>query len=207
MSTLHARIYSEGSNWYIEDLGSRTGTVVDGERLAYSSPRLLRNGALIGLSATLFLFRDAVPCSPDDGAYLEAESLPEHRFGIRSLLPTSAGASDASYIRRLTSALSSSLLNYDHPLSIRELEKALSDAMWLEEAPMKEEVIDGPAPASDEETVELKEGDVALRAQLIASLKEHRGNITHVATALGRTRMQVHRWLRRWSIDSELYRK
>jgi transcriptional regulator of acetoin/glycerol metabolism len=44
------------------------------------------------------------------------------------------------------------------------------------------------------------------RAELIALLKEHRGNITAVAKSLGRARMQIHRWLRRYQLDAEEYR-
>ena len=51
----------------------------------------------------------------------------------------------------------------------------------------------------------LSEDDVRTRDTLVASLTEHRGNVSEVARSMGRTRMQIHRWMRRFSIDPETY--
>jgi transcriptional regulator with GAF, ATPase, and Fis domain len=48
--------------------------------------------------------------------------------------------------------------------------------------------------------------EARLRAQLESLLTEHGGNIAEVARALGKARMQVHRWLKRFAIDPERYR-
>jgi len=50
-------------------------------------------------------------------------------------------------------------------------------------------------------------GDALLRAQLEGLLVEHEGNVAEVARALGKARMQVHRWLKRFVIDPERYRR
>ena len=49
--------------------------------------------------------------------------------------------------------------------------------------------------------------DAALRIQLIELLQAHAGNVTDVARALGKARMQVHRWLRKFGIDPDAYRR
>jgi hypothetical protein len=45
------------------------------------------------------------------------------------------------------------------------------------------------------------DSDARLRDSLLAALLEHKGNVTHVARAMGCTGMQVHRWMRRFQID------
>jgi sigma-54 dependent transcriptional regulator, acetoin dehydrogenase operon transcriptional activator AcoR len=52
----------------------------------------------------------------------------------------------------------------------------------------------------------LSAADQALRDQLLALLTEHGGNVTRVARALGKTRMQIHRWAERFGIDLESFR-
>jgi DNA-binding NtrC family response regulator len=58
LSRQHAEVRREGTQWRVEDLGSRNGTFVDGEqvvgRRGFSSPRVLR------LGNTLALFREDV---------------------------------------------------------------------------------------------------------------------------------------------------
>ena len=39
------------------------------------------------------------------------------------------------------------------------------------------------------------EDDTLLRKELLTKLEEHGGNVADVARALGRARMQVHRWM------------
>ena len=42
--------------------------------------------------------------------------------------------------------------------------------------------------------------------KLIALLREHGGNISAVARAMGKARMQIQRWLKRYRLDPETYR-
>jgi DNA-binding NtrC family response regulator len=58
MSTRHARVRREGGGWILEDVGSKNGTLVDGERV---STRRLHDGAVITVGQTLLLFRDRLP--------------------------------------------------------------------------------------------------------------------------------------------------
>ena len=61
-----------------------------------------------------------------------------------------------------------------------------------------------PPPAS---LPPLTAEDGALRDKLIELLTEHRGNVVLVARALGRRRMQVYRWARRFGLDLESFRR
>ncbi|WP_437504994.1 sigma 54-interacting transcriptional regulator [Sorangium sp. So ce1099] len=66
----------------------------------------------------------------------------------------------------------------------------------------------GDAPGGDAR----REGDTrpeddARRRELVALLVEHRGNITAVARAAGKARMQIQRWLKRYRIDPEQFRR
>jgi transcriptional regulator of acetoin/glycerol metabolism len=53
----------------------------------------------------------------------------------------------------------------------------------------------------------ISDSDARLRDSLLAALVEHKGNVTHVARAMGCTRMQVHRWMRRFQIDPAALRR
>lgn len=55
ISRRHARVYMQGANYVVEDLGSTNGTVVSGQRIA--GPYILRPGEMITLGEhTLVLF-------------------------------------------------------------------------------------------------------------------------------------------------------
>lgn len=41
--------------------------------------------------------------------------------------------------------------------------------------------------------------------KLLQSLREHRGNATAVAREMGKARVQVQRWMRRFAIDPEFF--
>ena len=53
LSRRHARLYRDGDDWLIEDLGSRNGTLVNGVRI--SGPTAVRPGDVVGISASLVL--------------------------------------------------------------------------------------------------------------------------------------------------------
>jgi DNA-binding NtrC family response regulator len=62
----------------------------------------------------------------------------------------------------------------------------------------------GAAPTR---AVSIPEDDASLRAFVLAALETHKGNVSDVARALGRTRMQIHRWMRRFDIDPATFRR
>jgi transcriptional regulator of acetoin/glycerol metabolism len=61
-----------------------------------------------------------------------------------------------------------------------------------------------PPPPSA--TSDLSPRDRALRAELLEQLARHHGNLVEVAKAMGKARMQVHRWCKRFGVDPNLYR-
>ena len=100
------------------------------------------------------------------------------------------------------------LLRYSWPLNVRELEKCLAAAVAFTQGEkialsgLPEAVASAlraetpPEPDSDER-----------RAKLLRLLQEHAGNVTAVAQALDLSRMQVHRWIRRYGIDAGAFRR
>jgi transcriptional regulator with AAA-type ATPase domain len=95
------------------------------------------------------------------------------------------------------------------PGNVRQLEKCLSAAVAVAGGGvigidhLPEEV--RAAPPSLRATA-LDEEDAAQRERLIALLGEHQGNVSAVARALGKARMQVQRWMKRYGIDPEAFR-
>jgi DNA-binding NtrC family response regulator len=102
---------------------------------------------------------------------------------------------------------------YDWPMNIRELEQCLKRAVALAQggvierrhlpAAVAEALTHRPPPGPPN----FWEDDALLRQELLAKLQEHAGNVAHVARAMGRARMQVHRWMARLSLDPEDFRK
>jgi transcriptional regulator with GAF, ATPase, and Fis domain len=100
------------------------------------------------------------------------------------------------------------LLEYDWPLNVRELEKALTTAIVLAgDAPI--DVTHLPAAVRALRlpgAPTLSEEDARRREELITLLQQHRGNVSAVARALGCARMQIHRWARRYGVQLERFR-
>jgi transcriptional regulator with PAS, ATPase and Fis domain len=108
------------------------------------------------------------------------------------------------------------LLEYGWPNNVRELEQALAASVAL--APdgriershlpatvsgtSASRVSEPPAPADA-----MTERDRRLRLELLAELARHDGNVSNVARAMGKERMQIHRWCRRFGIDPAIYRR
>ncbi len=61
MSSNHAALRRREDGWWLEDLGSKNGTMVDGKRVTAAA---LRDGALLEVGHTLLLFRNSLP-SPE----------------------------------------------------------------------------------------------------------------------------------------------
>jgi transcriptional regulator with PAS, ATPase and Fis domain len=115
------------------------------------------------------------------------------------------------------------ILRYDWPLNVRELEKALSAAVVLakdgliEATHLPPAVLAGPDPGritsdgdrevedGDQDTP-LGPADTARRAELVALFKAHGGNVSAVARAMGKARMQVQRWMKRYKIDPDAFK-
>jgi DNA-binding NtrC family response regulator len=107
------------------------------------------------------------------------------------------------------------MLAHEWPYNIRELVQRLKRAQILAEGgPVKpvhlalEPV--GPSGSQARPSAEpppLSAEDVLLRSTILQKLEEHGGNIAQVAREMGKARMQVHRWLQRFGIDPQAFRK
>jgi sigma-54 dependent transcriptional regulator, acetoin dehydrogenase operon transcriptional activator AcoR len=117
------------------------------------------------------------------------------------------------------------LFRYSWPMNIRELEKALAAAVVLAgELPIECEhlppqipnALVAPPPEESEGTAvedepdddrPLQPEDLRRRDELARLLREHKGNISAVARVMGKARMQIQRWVKRYKLDPESYRR
>jgi DNA-binding NtrC family response regulator len=126
---------------------------------------------------------------------------------IAALLTRHGGADAASY--RFDRRCAQALVEHDYPLNVRELEQALlallalagPDRLFRREALAETAIGRGARTTAPSP----RDGD-RVRADLLEQLARHQGNISAVARAMRCTRMQVHRWLKRWQIDAEPFR-
>ena len=104
------------------------------------------------------------------------------------------------------------ILRHGWPQNTRELEQcvarclALADGETIGHGHLPPAVVALKAPAADPAAAGLSERDARLRLELLAELSRCSGNLADVARAMGKARMQVHRWCRRFGIDPNLYR-
>ena len=119
------------------------------------------------------------------------------------------------------------LFRYTWPMNIRELEKALAAAVVMAgELPIECEhlppqipnALVAQPPDSDPEAAGAVEDepdddrprsaeDLKRRDELARLLREHKGNVSAVARAMGKARMQIQRWIKRFRIDPETFRR
>jgi transcriptional regulator of acetoin/glycerol metabolism len=106
------------------------------------------------------------------------------------------------------------LLLHSWPLNVRELDKALASACALARnqrielrhlPPAIASALDTAAPAPGA-TVMLSVEEQQLCERLEQLLREHHGNVSAVAKAMGKFRNQVQRWMRRFGIDPTEFR-
>jgi len=142
------------------------------------------------------------------GFTIELLPLRRRRCDIGILVRTLLGRRPGGENARFTPAAARLLHTHDWPYNVRELERALAPAVALAEG-RAIDVADLPlergtsAARPDGED----DDDDALRAKLTGLLEAHRGNIAAVARAVGKDRMQVHRWVRRFAIDLRTFRR
>ena len=126
---------------------------------------------------------------------------------VAAILPRVAGARAGALV--LSEASADALLSHDWPLNVRELEQRMKVAAVLAEDDrlelnMARSIAPATAAAGGQS---LSAANEALRAELIAKLIEHEGNVTHVSAAMGKPRPQVHRSLKRLGVDAGGFRR
>jgi transcriptional regulator of acetoin/glycerol metabolism len=109
-------------------------------------------------------------------------------------------APDASKVS-FAPAAARALARHEWPLNVRELEKALAAALALGRGGKIElqhlPGLDEPLPAKPPA---LSEEDQKRRVELAALLEKHAGNVSAVAREMGKARMQIQRWIKRYGL-------
>lgn len=114
------------------------------------------------------------------------------------------GAHDVSF----SLAAARVLVAHNWPRNIRELENALRTAVTLShggviDLDQVQAVVREPGARQASAAVSSRQRS----EQVVGLLREHHGNVTAVARALGTTRMQIHRWSDRLGIEIAAYRR
>jgi transcriptional regulator with AAA-type ATPase domain len=123
-----------------------------------------------------------------------------------------AAADPEQRIQRLAPNAARRLLTHAWPLNVRQLGHALTRAAALvEDGVLRDrhiEVeplsIESPAECTSEPS--LSASDEQLRSRLLELLSTEHGNVAEVARAMGKARMQVQRWMKRFGVDPAAYR-
>jgi len=119
-------------------------------------------------------------------------------------------------LTELSADVARALALYSWPRNVRELQQVLSAAAVLaaptgilETAHLPEGIAARAQPrGAPPRSVEDEAGPEAeLRRALMALLAEHHGSVSEVARAMGKARMQIQRWIRRFEIDVQSYRR
>jgi DNA-binding NtrC family response regulator len=113
---------------------------------------------------------------------------------------------------RLAIEAGRALYRHEWPLNVRELEQALATATVLASEGIIElshlpQAVREPEAADETLSRPLSEEDLRLKERLVAAMQAHGGNISGVAREMGKARMQIHRWLRRFQLDPDSFRK
>ncbi|HEX3597663.1 MAG TPA: sigma 54-interacting transcriptional regulator [Polyangiaceae bacterium] len=111
------------------------------------------------------------------------------------------------------------VLHYDFPYNVRELEACAKRAIALADGPIldtpllpepiREEMAGyGSAPSAEEHGIHPTphRHGAPTESELRALLSQYEGNVAAVGRAVGKARMQIHRWVERYAIDLDDYR-
>jgi DNA-binding NtrC family response regulator len=145
---------------------------------------------------------------------------------IADLLPRLANERAARI--RFAPDLATAMCSHSFPLNFRELEHILSvalvtsgedllrleavgDALKAKSSKSPDEPRESAKEVTPRETRsraarELTEEERKLKDDLVASLTKTRGNISEISRTMGKTRMQIHRWMKRFNLDPETFR-
>jgi DNA-binding NtrC family response regulator len=148
---------------------------------------------------------------------------------IGDLLPRLAA--DRAEKIRFAPDLATALVSHPFPLNVRELEHILSVALVTSTEPLLrlESVGDAlkssrasatptdtseprsqetrePSPVRSAPQRALTEEELKLKDELVAVLTKTRGNVSEISRTMGKTRMQIHRWMKRFGLDPESFR-
>lgn len=92
VSKTHARLIRRCDVWFLDDLGSKNGLLVNGERVSSTQ---LWDGDFIEIGSVILRFRSALACAPSDPEDLDGLAIGTKTPGYSSLVPTLATQLDA----------------------------------------------------------------------------------------------------------------
>jgi transcriptional regulator with PAS, ATPase and Fis domain len=116
------------------------------------------------------------------------------------------GAMLAEQPIRLTAAAGRALLTAAWPMNVRELFQALRVARALADDVIDTSHLPPLVVRRPRARPSMPAGDAHLVDQLVAALARHNGNVTAAARELGKARMQVQRWMKRFGVDARSFR-
>jgi DNA-binding NtrC family response regulator len=144
-----------------------------------------------------------------DGARFQLPPLRERREDVPLLLSSLLEKlAPANTEVKLAPEAAQMLLDYRWPLNIRELAQALRSALARAQGrPIEVGDLPALAPVQENPLQPLDAEDEHRRSELLALLGKHRGNVAAVGRAMGEHRTQVARWMERYGIDAEEFRR
>ncbi len=147
---------------------------------------------------------------------LELPALRERKEDLYLLLRTLLARHGRPDLR-VSFLFMAALLHYDFPYNVRELEACAKRAIALATGPVldsellpepiREEMQRYGRAMSESASLPAPRYGAPSEAELRALLEEHGGNVAAVGRVLGKARMQIHRWVERYAIELEAYRR
>jgi DNA-binding NtrC family response regulator len=132
--------------------------------------------------------------------------LRQRREDIGTLIRAMLARADAR-IETVHRLAARALFSYPFPLNIRELEQAVRTAAVLaKDRELRFEHLPDALRTHLQFSTGLTPEDRALRDRVAELLRQHRGNLSAVARALGKAPMQVRRWCSRLSLRVSEFR-
>jgi len=120
---------------------------------------------------------------------------------------------------KLSFPFMTALIHYDWPYNVRELEACIKRSVALADGPVLlpehlpeavTEAMEGYAHPTPVPGLQSRTPPAGLGApsehELRELLQAHAGNVAAVGRVLGKARMQIHRWMKRYAIEVEEYR-
>jgi transcriptional regulator of acetoin/glycerol metabolism len=150
-----------------------------------------------------------------DGCQFRLPALKARREDLGLMVSEVLRAQGAVPGIKLDSDAAVALLAHEWPHNVRELGQRLTRALvFAEDGSLTKRGLGlGSEPPQAEgfrgtDEIEAATGtnDLELRRDLVRALEANRGNISEVARSMGKARMQIQRWLKRFEIDPSTFR-
>jgi len=150
-----------------------------------------------------------------DGCRFQLPRLAERREDLGLILSEMLRGRAGGGAVRLDPEAAVALLAHDWPFNVRELGQRWMRALVFSEGGLitrRGLGLDGADAAEwtngahEAGEPALPASDARLQQALVRALEASQGNISEVARSMGKARMQIQRWLKRFAIDPTLYR-